>query len=71
MQLTQGCSSKQVKSEEIDHLRQRLATSEVCLSTSENRLSTSEEQIHQINSRFQAFIGAVLHYLPPLVAASA
>jgi len=38
MQQTQVYSSKQVESKEIDHLRQRLATSE-------DRLSTSEEQI--------------------------
>jgi len=69
---TQACSSKQVESEEIDRLRQRLATSKDHLSTTENRLgtsddrlSTSEEQIHQMNSRFQAFIGAVIYYLPP------
>jgi len=43
MQQTQACTSKQVESEEIDHLRQRVATSE-------DRLSTSEEQIRQMNS---------------------
>jgi len=45
MQQTQTCSSKQVESEEIDRLRQRLATSEDHLSTSVDHLSTSEEQI--------------------------
>jgi len=64
MQQTQACSYKQVEFEEIDCLRQRLITSE-------DRLSTSEEQIRQMNSRFQAFIGAVLHYLSPPVATAA
>ncbi|CAJ1975336.1 unnamed protein product [Sphenostylis stenocarpa] len=63
----EACSGRKADSRKISQPTQRLESSE-------QRLESSEEKIRMMSSRFksiQAFIGAILQYLPPPAAAGA